>query len=471
MTGTDEISELNRLFSLQKKSTRDAGYESFEVRKDRLDRALTMAQKYEKELCEAVNSDFGGRNPLLTLSLDFVGSMTELKHARKCLKGWMKPEKRRANFPLNLLGAGGAVFREPKGVIANISTWNFPVYNLLGPLGGIVAAGNRCLFKANELTPESGKFMKRIVAEYFNDDEFAVALGGPEVSAAVCSLPFDHILFTGSERAGRLVMAGAAKNLTPVTLELGGKCPAIVSTSANLDDVAKKVIFGKMSNAGQICLAPDYMYVHKSQKERLVSRLVQQAQEQFPNAAENNDYTAIISDQHLTRLKGLVDDARTRGAKVTIVDETQKSGNSRKLPLHIIENVTDDMAVMQEEVFGPLLPVLTYEQFDETTKRARMLPKPLASYYFGSNRQEEEAVLYHIPSGSTTINDVMFHCLQEELPFGGVGASGMGQYHSVEGYQEFTNPRAVYRQTKIDIGRFLRPPFGRKTESLIRKLM
>jgi len=463
--------ELERLFARQKAAYRQSGYESFAIRKDRLDRALALAAKYESALMEAVDADFGGRHRLLTLGIDFVASVTELKHARGRLKAWMKPEKRPANFPLGLLGARAEVFREPKGVIANISTWNFPVYNFLGPLAGIIAAGNRCIFKANELNPASGEVMKAAAGEYFNEDEFAVVLGGPETSAAVCALPFDHILFTGSERAGRLVMGAAAKNLTPVTLELGGKCPAIVSKSANIEAAAKKIIFGKMTNAGQICLAPDYLLVHESLKPQLVEALVKESAAQFPNAPSSDEYCAVISDAHVERLNGLVEDARAKGARITVVDEVPTGDNLRKLPLHILEDVTDDMRVMQEEIFGPLLPVIPYADFEEVTARARRMPKPLASYYFGHNKAEEQALLRHIPSGSTTINDVLFHVLQAELPFGGVGASGMGQYHGFEGYCEFTNPRAVFRQTPFDIGRLLRPPFSPKTEGVLRKLM
>lgn len=471
MSDQEHINDLNRVFEKQKAAWESDPYPTVEVRKDRIERMITLLDKFEKPLCDAMDADFGGRSAIQSFGLDFVLSIAELKHARRNLAKFMKPVKRSANFPLGLLGARAQVFYEPKGVVANIATWNFPVAIYASPLGNIFAAGNRCIVKNNEFTPETGKVFQEAVRSAFDDDELAVVLGGAEVSAAVCALPLDHILFTGSERGGRLVMAGAAQNLVPVTLELGGKCPTIVSASADIDTAAAKIIYGKMTNAGQICLAPDFVSVQEDVKDKLVEGLVFAAQTQFSNAPANDDYTAIISDQHVNRLQGLVDDAREKGAKITVVDGEAVAGISKKLPLHIVEDVTDDMQIMQEEIFGPLLPVKTWKTIDEVVTWSRLRAKPLASYYFGRDKGEEMAILEGLPSGSTTLNDVLFHALQTDLPFGGVGASGMGQYHGYEGFQEFSNPRAIYKQSWLDIGKMLRPPFTSKTYDIMRKLV
>ena len=471
MDDQKHLEKLQRVFKLQKGAQETSGSEGYKIRKSRLDRVIELTARYENELCEAMDADFVGRHRILSLGLDFAPSIIELKHARKNLKHWMKPQKRSSNFPLGLIGGKSSIIREPKGVVGNISTWNFPVFMTLGPLAGIFAGGNRCILKTSDLNVETAKVLNNAVRDFFDEDEFAVIEGGVEVSSAFSALNFDHILFTGSTRVGKLVMASAAENLTPVTLELGGKCPIFVSRSADIEKVAARVIYAKMTNAGQICLAPDYVMIATEYKDEFIKKLTEQAKIQFPDATNNGDYTAIISDSHVNRLTSLIVDATNKGAKVEVVDMPDVPTNNKKIPLHILENVSDDMVVMQEEIFGPILPIITYNNFEEAITSLKGKEKPLASYYFGSDENELGSFIKHVPSGSTTVNDVMFHAIQPDLPFGGVGASGMGQYHAIEGFQEFTNPRAIYKQAWIDVGRFFRPPFNKASEFFIRQMM
>lgn len=471
MSEIQELKRLDKVFSLQKKTYQTTGAEDITIRLDRLDRVLAMVTKFEAELCQAMDDDFGGRNHLMSVGLDFVSVVTEIKHAKKQLKKWMKPETRRANFPLNLVGSKARVLREPKGVIGNMPTWNFPVNLALSPLAGIFAGGNRCIIKMHENNPATTKVLQEAVTEFFEESELAVFGGGLKISSTFAALPFDHLVYTGSEAVGKLVMAAAAKNLTPVTLELGGKCPVFVSRTANLDDVATRIVYGKLSNAGQICLAPDYVLVAEDQQEQLVAKIIDQAKQQVPDPTENDEYTAIISNTHFERLKALVLDAKDKGAKVTIVDEDDGPLTNKKMPLHIIENTTDDMAVMKEEIFGPVLPIRSYKNFNEAIYYLEGKDKPLASYIFGNDSKEIDQVMKRVPSGATTVNEVLYHVLQADLPFGGVGASGMGKYHGQDGFKEFTNPRAIYKQGWLDVGKFVRPPFKKSTEKIIRSMM
>jgi coniferyl-aldehyde dehydrogenase len=471
MDEKQELERLNRIFDLQTKAYQETGAEGYEVRLDRLDRTLAMVEKFEAALCKAMDDDFGGRNPMMSLGLDFVGTVVELKFAKKNLRKWMKPERRKVNFPLGLVGAKASLLREPKGVVGNMPTWNFPTNLALSPLAGIFAGGNRCMIKMHENSPATTAVLKEAVTEFFNENELAVFGGGLKVSTTFSSTAFDHILYTGSINVGKLVMEAAAKNLTPVTLELGGKCPVFVSRSANKADMASKVVYGKMSNAGQICLAPDYLVVAEDQKDDVVSRIIVETQSQFSNPTQNDDYTAMINNAQYERVQGLVKDAKDKGAKVTIVDAGDGGKNNKKMPLHILENVNEDMAVMKEEIFGPVLPIVTYKNFDEAIANMRGKDKPLASYYFGTDSKEQGKVIDHVPSGATTVNDVLFHVLQADLPFGGVGNSGMGSYHGRDGFNEFTNPRALYKQGWLDVGKFIRPPFKAIHEKIIRSMM
>lgn len=448
--------------------------EDLSLREDRLTRAITMLLTHKDEFARRVSEDFGHRSTEQTLLTDIMPSINALKHARKNLKKWAKGEKRGVTFPLGLLGASGRVEYQPKGVVGVIAPWNFPVGMVMVPMAGILAAGNRAMVKPSEFTEGVSDLFTEIVPKYFADTEMAVFTGGPEVGKAFASLPFDHLIFTGATGVGRHIMRAAAENLVPVTLELGGKSPTIIGRSADKAKAAERVALGKMMNAGQICLAPDYLYVAAEQEEEVVTGVAEAASAMYPKLLDNDDYTAVINERNHERLQGYVADARDKGAEVIEVipgGEDFGAANARKMPLTILRNVSDDMKVMQEEIFGPVLPVKTYHTIDEAIDYVNDHDRPLGLYYFGEDKAEEERVLSRTISGGVTVNDVLFHNAMEDLPFGGVGPSGMGNYHGFDGFKTFSHMRAIYRQSGMDVAGIagFKPPYGKKTEAALKR--
>lgn len=443
-----------------------------EVRRDRLDRAIAMMIDHAGEWAEACSTDFGHRPSELTMISDVLASSGALKHAKKHLSAWMKGERRKTMFPLGLLGASARVEYQPKGVVGIIAPWNFPIGMVMAPLAGVLAAGNRAIAKPSEFTPTVADLFAKLVPQYFAPEEFAIVTGGADVGQAFSQLPFDHVIFTGATGIGRHIMRAAADNLVPVTLELGGKSPVIVGQSADLAEVAGKVAQGKLMNAGQICLAPDYVLIDQAREQKLVDELVSSASAMYPTILDNNDYTAVVNDRHHARLTAHVEDARAKGADITVVNpanEDFSSANGRKMPLHIIRGATDDMTVMQEEIFGPLLPIRRVDGVDGAIDFVNGRDRPLGLYYFGKDGAEEKKVLDRTISGGVTVNDVIFHVAQEDLPFGGVGPSGMGSYHGFDGFKTFSHAKAIYRQAKVDVAKLagLKPPFGAATAKTI----
>ncbi len=446
--------------------------EPLSVRKDRLTRAIAMLVDHGEALAAAVSEDFGHRSSKLTILSDINPSITGMKHARKHVDSWARTEKRKTMFPLSLLGARSRVEYQPKGVVGLIAPWNFPVGMVMTPLAGIFAAGNRVMIKPSEFTPRTSDLFAELFPKYFSKEEVAVITGGPEVGKAFSELPFDHIIFTGATTIGKHIMRAAAENLTPVTLELGGKSPVIVSESADLDKLADRVTMGKMMNAGQICLAPDYLLVSDAQEAPVVEKIKASASAMYPTLLDNDDYTSVVNDRHFARLTAYIDDAHAKGADIEVVNpagEDFSAANSRKMPLHIVRNVTDDMKIMQEEIFGPLLPVKKVASVDAAIDFVNSRDRPLGLYYFGSDKTEERKVLDRTHSGGVTVNDVLFHVAMEDLPFGGIGPSGMGHYHGHDGFKTFSHMKSVYRQTGTDVAKLggMKPPFGPATEKTI----
>lgn len=437
-----------------------------DLRVDRLNRCMGLLVKHADAIAEAVNTDFGNRAKETTLFADVAGTLGPLKHARDHLKTWMKPEKR-APTPalLGLFGAKAEVRYQPKGVVGVMSPWNFPVNLTFAPLAGILAAGNRAMIKPSEFTPATSALMAQMFAEVFSEEEIAVFTGGPDVGQAFAGLAFDHLIFTGATSIGRHVMRAAAENLTPLTLELGGKSPVILSESADLQTAADRIMAGKTLNAGQICLAPDYVLAPEPRIADFVAAAQKSVERMFPTIKDNPDYTAVIADRHYDRIRGYIDDARAKGAEIVEINpagEAFSQQEHRKIPPTLILNPTDDMKVMQEEIFGPVLPVKTYSTMAEAVGYVNAHDRPLGLYYFGANGAEQDKVVNATTSGGVTVNDVVFHVAQENLPFGGVGPSGMGSYHGVDGFREFSHRKAVYQQIKKDLGplQMLRPPYG-----------
>lgn len=446
------------------------------ARKDRLKRAAAMIRDHAARFCEALSEDFGHRSRDQSMLTDIGGSIAPIAHALKRLDGWAKPEKRAVQFPLGLLGAKAWVEYQPKGVVGVIAPWNFPVNLVMGPVAGAFAAGNRVMVKTSEFTPATAAVFEEVVGRYFAPDELAFVSGGPDVGKAFAALPFDHLLFTGATGIGRHILHAAANNLTPVTLELGGKSPAIVGADVDIARASERIAMGKMLNAGQICLAPDYVLVPAAQERAVVDGLTAAATAMYPTLLANPDYTSVINDRHHQRLNDWLDDARAKGARIETVNpagEDFAASNSRKMPLHIVTDVSDDMTLMQEEIFGPILPVVRYEGIDDAIARVNRGPRPLGLYHFGGDAAERRRVLDRTISGGVTLDDVVFHVSMEDLPFGGVGPSGMGSYHGVDGFRTFSHAKAVFKQARFDVAKIagLKPPYGKALAASVKRQM
>lgn len=457
----------------QRKAFTAARPEALSVRNDRLERCFTLMKEHGEAFAKAMSADFGHRSHEQSMMTDIMPSVSLLRYCQKNLKKWSKPEKRHVNFPLNLLGAKAEVRYEPKGVIGVVAPWNFPVQLTMGPLIQSFAAGNRVMIKPSEFTERTSDLMAELFPKYFAEEEVAVVLGGADVAQAFCSLPFDHLLFTGATGIGKHVLHAAADNLVPVTLELGGKSPTILSRSADIKRSAERIGLGKMMNAGQICLAPDYMLVPEELEGQAIDAVREGVSAMYPTLLDNDDYTSVVNARHRQRLQGLIDDALDKGAEAVVVNpgnENFETTNGNKMPLTILRGVNDGMKVMQEEIFGPVLPVKTYRGIDEAIDYINAHDRPLGLYYFGEDEGERERVLTRTISGGVTVNDVIFHVSADDLPFGGVGPSGMGSYHGPEGFKTFSHARSVYRQPKFDLAKMagLKPPYGAATQRTLK---
>ncbi|MEX0300342.1 MAG: coniferyl aldehyde dehydrogenase [Kordiimonas sp.] len=449
------------------------GFVSVEVRRDRLKRAKACLLDNKDEFIRLVSEDFGNRSKETTLFADVTASAGALSDAISHVKKWMRPSKRSLQFPLGLLGARAEVVPQPKGVIGLITPWNFPLTMVFVPLAQMLAAGNRVMIKPSEATPRTSAFFKEVFAKYFDDTEVAVVNGAVETSQAFAKQKWDHLMFTGAPAVGKLVMRAASENLTPVTLELGGKSPVIVGKSASIDMVAERVATMKLMNSGQICLAPDYVNIDTNRREAFVKSYSEKVKAMYPTMLANEQYTSIISKRHRERLEGYIKDAQQKGADVRVINPADEDfagqNHANKIPATLILDPTDDMKVMQEEIFGPILPVRTYESSDDVVDYVNDHERPLALYYFGADKSEEDKVLTKTTSGGVTVNDVLWHGAHETLPFGGVGNSGMGRYHGYDGFLEFSHQKSVLRHPKISIANLLGiiPPYTKKLERTV----
>ena len=450
------------------------GVVTAETRIDRLNRGIEVQIKYQSKVVDAIHSDFGCRCREVTLLTDIGAGVAPMKHARKHLRKWMKTEKRPTIFPLNLLGGRSRIEYQPLGVVGVIAPWNFPVNMVFSPLAGVLAAGNRAMIKPSEFTPATSEVLAEMIAEAYDEKEVALFTGGPEVGQAFSGLAFDHLIFTGATSIARHIMAAASRNLVPVTLELGGKSPVIISRSADIDKSMDRIMVGKTLNAGQICLAPDYLLVPEEKLHEVVDAAQTAVARMYPTLLENEQYTSVINDRHYQRLTGYLEEARARGENVVTInpaneDFSQQQG-THKIPPTLITEPAEDLQMMEEELIGPLLPIRTYREFDETIDYINSKPRPLAAYYFGDDRVEEQAVVKRTTSGGICVNDVIMHIAQEDLPFGGVGPSGMGAYHGLKGFQTFSHAKSIYRQTNINVAKLggMLPPYGKATESTIK---
>ena len=469
--------EMNKALNEQKEFFIKNGSPSIELRIDRLKRlkALIMDNRYD--FVDALNEDFGNRSKNASMLSDVYGIMPAINLAIKNVKKWNKIEKKSSNFPFGFLGAKSYIKYEPLGTVGMISPWNFPVNLSFLPLVSIFAAGNQVMHKPSEHTPTTSLLLKELCDKSYDQNEFATFLGGPEVGEAFTKLKFDHLLYTGGGSVAKHVMNSASQNLVPLTLELGGKSPVVIGKTADLSTSAKRIMFGKTLNAGQICLAPDYVVVHKDQKEDFIQATKNAVTEYFPNLKDNDDYTSIINEKHYDRLKDLLDDAIEKGAKVDEINPANEDFSQQefyKMPPTIVTNTTDDMKIMQEEIFGPILPVVEYDEINEATHLINSKDRPLGLYYFGTDKSEEDDLFNKTSSGGVTVNNVISHIQQNDLSFGGVGPSGMGRYKSFDGFKNFSNPRAYYKEVGFKLDKFfdaVRPPYKESIEKVLKQLM
>ncbi|RZO85679.1 MAG: coniferyl aldehyde dehydrogenase [Oceanococcus sp.] len=459
--------DLSRKLAVLRDAYEAERYPDIEVRKDRLQRLWSALDRHAQRLCEALNSDFGHRSPKQSYFTDIATTGKSIRLTRKGLARWMKPEKRKVDFPFSVLGASARVEYQPLGVVGILSPWNVPVNLTLTPLAGVLGAGNRAMIKPSEHTPATSQVMVELIASAFSDDEVTTVTGGADIGQRFSALAFDHLVFTGGTAIARHIMRVAADNLTPLTLELGGKSPVLVGEDADLNLAAKRTVFGKVFNAGQVCLAPDYVLVHERQREALVSAIQAEIQATLPEGAMSDDYVAVINERQSDRIKAYLDEARAAGARVWSAD----AGQGRRIPITLIVDPPEDLRVCHEEIFGPLLVVRSYAQFAQALDYINARPRPLALYYFGNNATQRRQVIQDTVSGGVTINDVVMHYTFDDLPFGGVGPSGMGAYHGFDGFRQFSHARAVYHQTRFDLGRIIRPPYGRAFELFSRHVM
>ncbi len=411
-------------------------------------------------IAEAISRDFGNRAKAETMGAEVFIPVESIRYTLAHLEEWMEPLEREISW--HLQPAKGAIVYQPLGVVGIIAPWNYPFQLAMLPLIAAISAGNRVLLKPSEFTPECTRVLQDLLAAVFTNDQVRVVTGGPEVGAAFSSLPFDHLLFTGSTNVGRLVAQAAAKNLTPVTLELGGKSPTIVHESFPIAKAAERIAYGKTYNAGQTCIAPDYVLVPRDKVDAFVDALKKQVAAFYPTLKDNADYTSVINDHHYSRLRALIDDAREKGAKVEEVNPAGEAlpQESRKLPLHIVTGATDEMGVLTEEIFGPILPVVPYDSLDDAIRYVNARPRPLALYYFDRSSKRVDRVLAETTSGGAAVNDTLLHNTQEELPFGGVGPSGTGSYHGHQGFLTFSHAKSVLHQSRFAGTKVLNPPYG-----------
>ena len=448
------------------------GAPTLATRLDRLDRAIDLLVTHRHALNDAMSADFGHRSRDLSDLTDIASGIGALKFAKAHVAKWMRPQRRAVEFPFGLLGARAEVQFQPKGVVGILSPWNFPVNLTFGPLAGVLAAGNRCMIKPSEFTEATSTLMKRLIGEYFSADEVVVVTGGPEVGAAFTALPFDHLLFTGATSVARHVMRAAAENLVPVTLELGGKSPVIVGRSADLALAATRIMAGKTMNAGQICIAPDYAFVPAEMVPGFVAAARHAVETMYPSGlVTNTDYTSIINRRHYDRITRYLDEARSRGANVITINPANEDFSRQphhKIAPHLVIDPADDLSLMQDEIFGPILPIKPYTATSEAIDFINARPRPLSLYYFGEEAKERDTILSRTTSGGVAINDVIFHVAQEDLPFGGVGPSGMGAYHGHDGFLEFSHRKAIYTQMSRDVLSAARPPYRAAYRLLVR---
>ncbi len=426
-----------------------------------------MVAHYEAEIVAACNEDYSGRCPQETRLTESLMPRLAARHARRHVGRWM----RRRGVPTSILYMPGysRIIPQPKGVVGIVSAWNYPFHQCFMPAAGALAAGNRIMLKPSEVAPACAELIQKMVAEYFPPDVMTVVVGDGEVSSEFAALPFDHLLFTGSPRVGRMIASAAAQNLTPVTLELGGKSPSIIDESADFAMAVDKIVYGKLFNGGQTCIAPDYVLVPHALRDEFVRVAVSAARRMYPKLLGDPRYTAIINERHVQRLHDLLAEAKAEGAEIVKSHPGENPApNSRQMQLSLVLDPPESLRLMKEEIFGPILPVVGYSDLDEAIAYVNARPRPLSLYWYGRNTRRRNEILQRTWAGGVTINDVLLHGALDDLPFGGVGGSGYGAYHGAAGFDTFSHLKPVFYQSRVNATNLIRPPYGRMFDTMYR---
>ncbi|PKF31669.1 coniferyl aldehyde dehydrogenase [Acinetobacter proteolyticus] len=465
-TRNSAIKNMENIFFRQVEAAIEQPYPEITNRRNKLILLKKQIIRYQDVISLSISKDFSSRSLDESKLMDLLSSIFEIDHAIKNIRHWARSSKRKTEllFKSNSL----EILYQPKGVVGIIVPWNFPVYLALGPLIASITAGNRVMIKLSEFTPITNSVIKKMISEVFNENE--VAVFGEEISdpSKFTNLPFNHIIFTGSPAVGRIVMRSASENLTPVTLELGGKSPALVTENYPISDAAKRILHGKTANSGQICIAPDYALVPKNKIDQFVLNCKSSFCNMFgQDISENSDYTSIINDKHLKRIQDMLKDAEEKGATIIPCAEYKSLEFPRRMPTHIILNCTTEMKIMKEELFGPILPVVEYETLSEAINFIKSNERPLALYCFSHNQEECDLILKHTHSGGVTINDWGWHAINHDAPFGGIGNSGIGSYHGIEGFHELSHAKTIFKRHRLFPTQLFYPPYGTWLQKII----
>jgi len=463
---------LRVLFDAQHHASRIQVDPPLVLRLDRLRRLNALVDTHSAALADAVEDDFGVRSGALTEVADLLVLRASLGQLRRQLPRWMKPQK--VGTPFYLLPARAYIQRQPLGVVGVMGPWNYPLQLTLGPAAAALAAGNRVMLKPSELTPHTSALLASLVHQTFSADEFCVVQGGADVGQAFAELPFDHLFFTGSTAVGRQVAEAAARNLTPTTLELGGKSPCIIDASCDMADAALKIAHGKLLNAGQTCIAPDYLLLPRGREAEFKTAYSAAVARLFPSISGNPDYASILNDRHHSRLQIALDEAQQGGARLSVIrpsgpagaEPGQAPGQRQMLPV-LVFNAQAGTKLLEQEIFGPILPVLPCDTAEEAIAYINARPRPLALYWFGRDTAARDKVLGQTVSGGVSVNDTLMHVAHENLPFGGVGESGWGSYHGETGFLRFTQQKPVLVQSPLSMGALFYPPYGPRLTRLM----
>jgi len=457
--------DLSALLAAQRAAYRHSGAPSLKDRRADLAKLRAALIANRSRIEAAIDQDFGHRSRHETSIMELAGLVGGIDYLHKQLPRMMRPEKR--HVAIHMRSGSARVEYQPLGVVGVMAPWNYPVVLALMPVATAIAAGNRVMLKPSEFTPTINVLLEELLGALFPADQVAVVNGDAAVGAAFSSLPFDHLIFTGSTAVGRKVMRAASEHLVPVTLELGGKSPVIVEKGHPLGHAAAGIVFGKLVSGGQTCIAPDYALVHEDDLSAFVASYDAAVATAYPDGPAGEDYTWIFNDRHLARLSGLLEDARAKGASVREVGREGRNAHPRAMRPTVVLGVTDDMTIAHEEIFGPILPVFTYRSIEDAIGFVDARPRPLALYYYGHDKGAQRKVLDGTTSGNVTINGTIMHIAQDDLPFGGVGASGIGAYHGIEGFRRLSHAKGIYVQGRWNTTTLLRAPFGKMTERIL----